>query len=248
MPLDQVGGKAEAMGITGETDFRILSVDDDEDLSKTLQSYLQDRGYLVDRASDVPTARQLIKAAPYDLYLLDIVMPGTSGKVLCRELATQTRAGIIMVSSISDDAERIALLELGADDYIVKPFNELELLARVRSVLRRSERTRPGPRPTPRFGPWELAEGERHLQHDDDRLITLTASEAQVLRFFLANPNVLCSREDILAVARLRQHGGSNDRSVDTLIRRLRKKVEADPGNPRHIETVWGQGYIFRPN
>lgn len=227
--------------------FRILSVDDDEDLSKQVQAYLKGRGYIVDRARDVPTARRLIEEESYDLYLLDLVMPGTSGKVLCRELATQSRAGIIVVSSVSDDAERIALLELGADDYIVKPFKDLELLARVRAVLRRSDRNRPMPRVTPKFGPWELVEGERHLQHDDGRVITLTSGEARVLRFFVANPNVLCSREDILAVARMRQHGGANDRSVDTLVRRLRKKVEVDPGHPRHIETIWGQGYIFRP-
>ncbi|WP_170134898.1 response regulator [Acuticoccus kandeliae] len=235
------------MDLISDKAFRVLLVDDDEDYCVKVQAQLQERGYFVDCAHDVPSARRLIDARPYDLYLLDLIMPGTSGKVLCRELATQSVAGIIVVSSISDDAERIALLELGADDYIVKPFNALELLARVRSVLRRSDRNRATPRQAPRFGPWALVDGERHLKHEDGRVISLTSSEAEILRFFVANPNMLCTREDILAVARVRQYAGANDRSVDTLIRRLRKKVEVDPGNPRLIETVWGQGYVFRP-
>lgn len=212
-----------------------------------MRSSLMERGYRVDYVPNVPAARGMIAQQPYDLYLLDLVMPGTSGKVLCREIAAHSRAGIIMVSSVADDAERIALLELGADDYIVKPFNELELLARTRALLRRSSGDRPGGRLT-RFGPWSFVSDERHLQHADGRVISLTPSEANVMRHFLANPNLMCSREDLLAIARVRQHGGSGDRSVDALIRRLRAKVEADATAPRHIETVWGQGYIFRPD
>lgn len=237
----------DAPGATEVTDARVLMVDDDIKLADTTCTFLAERGFGIDHAKDVPHARNMIAECNYDLFLVDIVMPGTSGKILCRELASRSDAGIIMVSSLSDDAERIALLELGADDYIVKPFNELELLARIRAVCRRRRKREEQVRCT-RFGPWELVEDERHLQHDDGRLISLTSSEAQVMRYFTANPDILCSREDLLAIARVRQHGGAGDRSVDALIRRLRSKVEPDPANPKFIQTVWGQGYVFCPS
>lgn len=231
-----------------ETDqgHRILIVEDDGELAFQTRQFLSDRGYDVDCANGVGPARKSISQHPYDLYLLDIMMPGVSGKVLCREIAETSRSGIIMVSSVTDDAERIALLEMGADDYIVKPFNMLELLARIRAFFRRSGGDDAGDQRLTRFGPWCFVDDERHLQHDDGRLITLTSSEAQVIRYFLANPGLVCSREDLLAIARVRQHGGTGDRSVDTLIRRLRNKIEPDPPNPVFIETVWGQGYAFR--
>lgn len=235
--------------VTEEADrqsARVLMVDDDLDLSQETCAFLIDKGYEVTHAPNVPTARQMIADNPYDLFLLDLMMPGTSGKVLCREIATRMDAGIIMVSSIEDDAERIALLELGADDYIIKPFNQLELLARIRALSRRRQSNQASRTRLTQFGAWELVEDERHLKHDDGRLITLTSSEAQILRFFTENPDVLCTREDLLAVGRVRQHGGAGDRSVDALIKRLRSKVEEDPGNPVHIQTVWGQGYVFR--
>ncbi len=228
-------------------DVRILICDDDVEFAEKVCAFLSDKGYRIDHAPNVPTARQMMSDETYGLFLLDLVMPGTSGKVLCHEIATRVDAGIIMISSIDDDAERISLLELGADDYIIKPFNELELLARVRAVLRRRDNSSQGKTRVTRFGPWQLVENERHLRNDDGRMITLTSSEARVIRFFAENPDVLCSREDLLAVARTRQHGGTSDRSVDALIKRLRSKIEADPANPDHIRTVWGQGYIFRP-
>lgn len=227
-------------------DHRILIVDDDEDLASQTRSFLSDRGYDVELANGVGPARKLISQQAYGLYLLDIMMPGVSGKVLCREIAETSRSGIIMVSSVTDDVERVALLELGADDYIVKPFNMLELLARVRAFFRRSQIGGADEKRRTRFGPWRFVDGERHLQRDDGCLVTLTSSEVQVIRYFLANPGLVCSREDLLAIARVRQHSGTGDRSVDTLIRRLRTKIEPDPANPTFIETVWGQGYAFR--
>lgn len=225
---------------------KILIVDDDEELATQVKSFLSERGYAVEWANGVRPARILISQKTHDLYLLDIVMPGTSGKILCREIAETSRSGIIMVSSLSDDVERIALLELGADDYIVKPFNLLELLARVRAFFRRTQVDRSQTQRLTRFGSWQIVENERHLKHDDGRLITLTSSEAQIVRYFLANPGLICSREDLLAIAHIRQHGGTGDRSGDTLISRLRTKIEPDPVNPVFIETVWGQGYAFR--
>ena len=232
---------------TVDASEHILLVDDDLELALDTRAFLIARGYRVDHAPDVPTARNMIAANDYDLFLLDIVMPGVSGKVLCREIASANDAGIIMVSSENNDAERIGLFEIGADDYIVKPFNELELLARVRALSRRRKGIRKTQMRNTRFGPWQLVEDERHLQNDDGRLVSLTSSEAQVLRHFVTNPDLPCSREDLLAIARVRQHGGSGDRSVDTLIRRLRSKIEPDPANPTFIQTVWGQGYVFHP-
>ncbi|XWN33338.1 MAG: response regulator [Devosia sp.] len=226
---------------------RVLLVDDDVDGTEQISQFLQSRGFTVDKAPDVPTARRLIAEQDYDFFVLDIVMPGTSGKVLCREIATHSDAAIIMASSLSDDAERISLLEIGADDYIVKPYNPLELLARIRAVMRRRHANPKGAARLSRFGPWELVEDERHLRHDDGRIVTLTSSEAEVIRHFAANPGVLLSREDLLAVARVRQHGGAGDRSIDALIRRLRTKVEENPSDPTLIQTVWGQGYVLRP-
>ncbi|CAD0186979.1 Transcriptional regulatory protein OmpR [Ruegeria sp. THAF57] len=235
---DELGGMNE----------RILICDDDVEFAENICEFLLGKGYQVDHVPNVPTAREKIEAETYDLFLLDLIMPGTTGKVLCREIAARLDAGIIMISSVDDDAERISLLELGADDYIIKPFNDLELLARIRAVMRRRQSGQQGQKRLNRFGPWELVENERHLKHDDGRMITLTSSEARVMRFFVENPDVLCTREDLLAVARTRQHGGAGDRSVDALIKRLRSKIEADPANPDHIRTVWGQGYIFRPS
>ena len=228
-------------------DERILICDDDVEFAENICVFLRDKGYQIDHVPNVPMARDKIEAETYGLFLLDLIMPGTTGKVLCREIAARFDAGIIMISSVDDDAERISLLELGADDYIIKPFNDLELLARIRAVLRRRNSRQKGQKRLTRFGPWELVENERHLRNDDGRVITLTSSEARVMRFFVENTDVLCTREDLLAVARTRQHGGAGDRSVDALIKRLRSKVEGDPANPEHIRTVWGQGYIFRP-
>ncbi len=228
-------------------DEHILICDDDIEFAQGVCAFLTDKGYKIEHAQDVPAARLMMADETYSLFLLDLVMPGTSGKVLCHEIASRIDAGIIMISSIDDDAERISLLELGADDYIIKPFNELELLARVRAVLRRRAGGTQGKSRVTRFGEWELVENERHLKSEDGRLITLTSSEVRVMRFFAENPDVLCTREDLLAVARTRQHGGAGDRSVDALIKRLRSKIENDPSNPEYIRTVWGQGYIFRP-
>ncbi len=224
---------------------RLLIVEDDLSLARETAEFLADRGYAVDTADSVASARPFVDARTIDLFILDIILPGVSGKVLCREIAETSRAGVIMVSSLEADEERISLLEMGADDYLVKPFNPLELLARVRAFFRRSGGSAPVQRVT-RFGAWAFEAGERQLKHEDGRIVTLTPSETQVLRYLTANPDIVFDREDILAVSRVRQHAGSNDRSVDNLIKRLRQKIEADPARPIHIETVWGKGYAFR--
>lgn len=224
---------------------RILVVEDDIALGLETARFLADRGYAVEFADDVVSARRIYEATPVDLFVLDIVMPGTSGKVLCREVSESSRAGVIVVSSLEADEDRISVLELGADDYLVKPFNPLELLARVRAFFRRQDRSAPVAQVT-KIGDWTFDGGDRRIRHRDGKVVTLTPSEAQVLRYLTANPGIVFDREEILAVSRVRQHAGTNDRSVDNLIKRLRQKIEPDPRRPVHIETVWGKGYRFR--
>ncbi|MEM8570890.1 MAG: response regulator transcription factor [Pseudomonadota bacterium] len=228
-----------------ETPF-VLVVDDDKAHCARLQTLLEGQGFRAETANNVALARNVAADNSVDLYLLDLQMPGTSGKVFCKEIADTSRAGVIVISGVDSDDDRIALLEIGADDYIVKPFNETELLARVRAYFRRI-----GQRIVERvqtFGPWRLDDVGKRMTHEDGSVVTLTPSEAQVMRLFASNPGIVFDREELLAVSRVRQHGGNNDRSIDNLIKRLRRKIEADPANPVYLQTVWGQGYAFRPS
>lgn len=222
---------------------RILVVDDDVDFIAKVVEALSGNGYAVRTANSVNEARSLLAEFTDELVLLDLLMPGTTGRVLCCEIAESTNAGIFVVSSVDSDAERIALLDVGADDYIVKPCNMIELCARIRAYFRRSQKGYPTQ--SSRFGPWCLTENDRHLLHEDGRLVTLTSSEAIVMRLFTSNPGIVFDREDLLAVSRIRQQVGRNDRSVDNLIKRIRKKIEVDPASPAHLQTVWGRGYVF---
>lgn len=222
----------------------VLIIDDDPAYLAETATLLTDHGFAVQTALDGAQMRDQIQSAEFDLFILDLLLPGTSGKVLCRQLVEAGRGGIIVVSAVDDDEERIALLELGADDYIVKPFNPKELLARMRAVLRR---VAPGPtRRINQFGKWTVGDGENRLIGSDGLSVALTPSEARLMRLFLGSPGLVFDREELLAVSRVRQHGGGSDRSVDNLIRRLRQKIEQDPNDPRHIQTDWGHGYVFR--
>jgi DNA-binding response OmpR family regulator len=226
-----------------------MIVDDDEALGAELEAFLRDSGFEVHRRTDVPGARRAFGEIRPDLCIVDIVMPGTSGKVYCRELAEGSDAGVIMVSSLSDNETVVSLLGIGADDYIIKPFQFAEMLARIHAVLRRRRR-HAGPAAAggkARIGPWEFDPAERRLRDGAGRTVALTPSEIELLRFLCASPGIVFSREDLLAVSRTRQHAGGEDRSVDNLVKRLRRKLEPDPENPAHIVTVWGKGYRFDP-
>lgn len=228
----------------------LLVVDDDVELGVAVEEHLAAQGYAVHRATEAAGGRRLVAEHAPDLCLLDIVMPGTSGKVLCREIAERTSASVIMMSSLSGAETIAALLELGADDYVVKPFEMIEIAARVRAVLRRRARERPAPVPGEagaRIGGWTFDPAERRLMAGDGRSVALTPGEVGVLRFLCANPGVTFGRDDLLAVSRARQHGGASDRAIDNLVKRLRRKLEPDPDAPRHLMTVWGQGYRLDP-
>jgi DNA-binding response OmpR family regulator len=218
-------------------------VDDDVDVLDELGEELQSRHYDVRTSVAVSAARDVFRKFEPDVCLVDLVMPGTSGQVFCREVAESGRTGIIVVSAVDSDATRIAMLELGADDYVLKPVNPCELHARIKALLRRRGG---GAQPKrSRFGHWSVDPDGRRLRAGDGRSVALSPSEALVLEFFSANPGVVFKREELLAVSRVRQHAGKTDRSVDMLIRRLRQKIEPDPAEPVFIRTVWGRGYTF---
>jgi len=230
------------------TDARVLIVDDDVELGTQIQTFLVQQGYPVSMATNVPDARVLLSADKPDLCLVDIIMPGTTGKVFAREVVERSEACAVMMSSLSDEDSIVSMLEIGADDYLVKPFGMRELFARLRAVLRR----RAGVPRVPQqreadVGSWRFDSVTQTLTAPDGFVRSLTPSESELLRFFIVCPGTTFSREDLLAVSRTRQYSGSVDRSIDNLVKRLRKKVEPDPTEPRHIVTVWGKGYRFDP-
>ncbi|MEM8554854.1 MAG: response regulator transcription factor [Pseudomonadota bacterium] len=230
------------------SDARVLIVEDDDALGVQIQDYLASHGYAPSRATSVPDARVLLASDHPDICLVDIVMPGTSGKVFCREVVEANAASVVMMSSLSDEDTVVSLLEIGADDYLIKPFGMRELLARLRAVLRRQgPRAAPSETPVRQVGQWQFDLARARLASGDGFIRKLTPGEAGILRFLTSSPGTAFSREDLMAVSRTRQHGGSADRSVDNLVRRLRKKIEADPNDPRHIMTVWGKGYRYEP-
>lgn len=213
-----------------------------------MRQQLGSHGYDVTVATTVHEARQLLVSLKPDVCIVDLVMPGTSGKVFCREIAETTEARIIVASAESDLATRNALFELGADDYLIKPFEPLELAMRVKALLRRKAPLTVTLDQPLRIGRWLYERRLRRLQSDCGDSMALTSSEARLLDVFAANPNIVFTRESLLALCRVRQHGGKTDRSVDMLIKRLRAKVEDNPRMPAFIQTVWGQGYAFRPD
>ncbi|MDJ0631029.1 MAG: response regulator transcription factor [Rhodobacter sp.] len=226
----------------------ILIVDDDVALGAEVEDALVRAGYATRRALDVPDARRTWSELRADLCIVDIVMPGPSGKVFCREIRERSDAAIIVMSSLSDEDTIIALLDIGADDYLIKPFSMPELKARIRAVLRRrslADGADAVTHATKQIGEWTFDLQLRRLSKPDGLTVPLTQSEASVLRFLSQSPGIIFSREDILAVGRSRQYSGKDDRAVDTLIKRLRRKVEVNPADPRHILTEWGKGYRF---
>ena len=235
-----------------ELKTRILVVDDDQRLRDLLVKYLIGEGF---DAKAVPDARGMDKQLGrerYDLVVLDLMLPGEDGLAICRRLrAQQSSPAIIMLTAKGDDVDRIVGLEMGADDYLPKPFNPKELLARIKAVLRR--RTPSGPPGAPaasgelhRFGPFEFNLAARSLSRDG-KAVSLTTGEYSVLKVLVQHPRQPLSRDKLMELARGREYEVF-DRSIDVQISRLRKIVEEDPSHPKHIQTVWGFGYVFVPD
>jgi DNA-binding response OmpR family regulator len=224
----------------------ILLVDDERAIRDPLASYLARSGLRVSKAKDAAEARQLLAAYAIDLILLDIMMPGEDGLALCANVRATSGIPVILVTARAEEVERILGLEIGADDYVVKPFSPRELLARIKTVLRRTgERgSRPGPADARAFafGPWVLRTGERELIDAEGVAVPLSTGEYNLLLALVTHPRRVLSRDQLLDLAQGREMAAF-ERSVDNVISRLRRKIEADPKAPALIKTIWGGGY-----
>jgi DNA-binding response OmpR family regulator len=229
---------------------RILVVDDDVRLRDLLSRYLTEQGFHV---ATLPDARELdrkLQRDPPHLVVLDLMLPGEDGLAVCRRLrGSGETVPIIMLTAKGSDVDRIVGLEMGADDYLPKPFNPRELVARIHAVLRRhGERAAPGAPATEGtmpFGPFVLDPAARTLT-DGDRTIRLTTGEFALVHVFAQHPRQPLAREKLMLLARGRDHDVF-DRAIDVQVSRLRKLVEPDPANPRYLQTVWGFGYVYVP-
>ncbi len=232
-------------------EVRVLVVDDDPAIREMLADYLGDHGYVVAQAASGAAMRAEIERARPAVVLLDIGLPGEDGLTLARFLRERYDVGIIMVTGASDVVDRVAGLEVGADDYIAKPFDPRELRARLKSVLRRvrpaaAAERRPFGGELVDVGVCKLNLRSRQLCDAKGRDVPLTAMEFTLLKAFLDHPNQVLSRDRLLTMTRNREWEPF-DRSIDIRIARLRRKVEADPERPRAIKTVRGAGYIYVP-
>ncbi|HZT86463.1 MAG TPA: response regulator [Stellaceae bacterium] len=229
----------------------ILIVDDEKEICDMVEDYLTQEGYRVSVAHDGSAMRQVLARSPVDLVLLDLVLPGEDGLTLARWLRDESTVGIIMLTGRGDPVDRIIGLEMGADDYLPKPFLLRELLARVKSVLRRasgsatSEPSAPS-RQRARFAGWVLDLSSRELFAPSGEEVRLTTGEFDLLAAFVTNPNQVLSRDRLLDLARNRE-AGPFDRTIDVQVGRLRRKLGDDPQQPSMIKTVRGSGYIFTP-
>ncbi len=230
----------------------LLVVDDDPKLRELLRRYLTENQFEVSLAQDAPAMNRLLQRQPFDLIILDLMLPGEDGLSIVRRLRGANDATpIIMLTAKGDDVDRIVGLEMGADDYIAKPFNPRELLARVHAVLRRQPAAEaPGaPSAEPAqvsFGEFVLDLSLRTLTKGGET-VSLTTGEFAVLKAFARHPRQPLSREKLMLLARGREYGAF-DRSLDVQISRLRKLIEPDPQHPRYLQTVWGVGYVFVPD
>jgi DNA-binding response OmpR family regulator len=228
----------------------IVVVDDDPDVRDAVAEYLRRNGYAVTEAAGAEELRALMAVRPIDLALLDINMPGVDGLTLAREIRACGDAGIIMLTANSDDTDKIVGLEVGADDYITKPYNPRELLARVKAVLRRGSRSGAATATMGRevqMGRCRLNLESRRLYQPDGADVPITAMEYDLLRTFAEHPRQVLTRDRLLDLAH-NKGMEAFDRSIDTRIARLRRKVEPDPAKPDCIRTVRGGGYVYNPD
>lgn len=226
----------------------ILVVDDHRDIRDLIARYLTKNGLRVTTAESAAAARKAMKAAAIDLLVLDIMMPGEDGLSLCRHVRETSDTPVILLTAMAEDTDRVVGLEIGADDYVTKPFNPRELLARIRAVLRRTLAVPKARDPLQakrlRFDRWMLDVQRRELVDEAGVGLPLSTAEFQMLSAFLKRPNMVLSRDQLMDLTSGRTPQ-IFDRSIDNQVSRLRKKIEADPKNPVLIKTVWGGGYLF---
>jgi two-component system, OmpR family, response regulator len=228
---------------------RILIVDDDGQIRQLLAGFLRENGLEVALARDGVEMRAALAGQAIDLVVLDLMLPGASGLDLCRELRRTSAAPVIMLTAKGDETDRIVGLEVGADDYVAKPFNPRELLARINAVLRRSRgdgASTPAGRKGYLFDGWRVDLLRRELINPDGALVALSGAEFDLLVAFMESPNRVLSRDWLLETARSRA-ADVFDRSVDVLVSRLRRKIERGGDGAEPIKTVRGAGYLFMP-
>lgn len=224
----------------------LLIVDDHQEIRELLQRFFLQHNYRVTLAKDGKEMKQCLKSAQIDLIVLDLMLPGEDGLTLCRGLRVSSNIPIVMLTAMGDEMDKIIGLEMGADDYLAKPFNPRELLARIKAVLRRVNQLS-----TPlsdasqyRFAQWTIDIHKRELIDTEGVMVILSSAEFDLLRVFINHPRRVLSRDQLLELSKGRD-GGVYDRAIDTLISRLRKKLELDAKQPTLIKTIWGGGYQF---
>lgn len=226
-----------------DDDPHLLVVDDDSRLRTLLRKFLQENGFRVTLASDAEDARAKMQGLAFDLIVLDRMMPGESGVDFARRVRLSDNVPILMLTAMGEPEERIAGLQAGVDDYLPKPFEPRELLLRVQSILRRANGGERIQAPqNVKFGEFNFDLRKGELTREGE-LIPLTTGEATLLRVFARSPGVTISRADLT-----RETGSAEGRAIDVQVTRLRRKIEADPKNPRYLQTVWGEGYVLWPD
>jgi two-component system phosphate regulon response regulator OmpR len=231
---------------------RILVADDEADLRALLQRYLTDQGYAVRTVDGAAALDKLLARERFDVLVLDVMMPGEDGLSICRRLRAQNETiPVVMLTARGDPLDRIIGLEMGADDYLPKPFNPRELLARIQALIRRQRMLgahvgASANEEVLRFGAFALHVAERRLERDGAE-VPLTTAEFALLQALALHPNRPLGRDRLIELARGRDHEAT-ERSIDVQVMRLRRLIETDPAQPRHIQTVWGVGYVFVPD
>ena len=221
----------------------LLVVDDDPEIRELLRDYLGRNGYQVSAAGDGKEMWSALEHHRIDLVVLDIMLPGEDGLSLCRQLRASSVMPVIMLTALGEDTERIIGLEMGADDYLAKPFNPRELLARIRGVLRRAGGDTGGSEAV-RFADWTLDRNARHLISHDGVIVSLSTGEYRLLEAFVEHPNRVLSRDQLMDILQGRDWGPF-DRSIDVQVSRLRRRLKDDARESALIKTVRGEGYLF---
>jgi len=227
----------------------ILIVDDNREIRDLVSRFLEKEGYRTSSAADGRAMRKILKDGKIDMVILDLMLPGEDGLSLCRELRVESNIPIIMLTAKGEEIDRIVGLEMGADDYVAKPFNTRELLARMKAVLRRTQNmtTEEDLAGAYRFAGWTLNTTNRELTSSDEVVVPLSTGEYNLLTVFVERPKHVLNRSQLMDLTRGRTYDAF-DRSIDTQVSRLRRKIEIDAKNPELIKTVWGGGYVFTPD